>query len=264
MTLHQKRVISVCCICFIILMDFNTRFILSILIYNLICYIKEQNFFIKFQEMLDKDRKVIINHWLNDVDLVFYSSLINGLKLVGTLLFFISIFEITSFSFYTCNELSSSNFTLAIGLILCSLFAKLVLELNIIFYRNHPVSAKKLLAMEIGFKSAAYSALALAGYCEIASNTPCIRPNNLTEGYALRFHRDYTYGSSVQMVHHEILKTSSSYNLEALIDKDTKEYSSTRERLFIEINKSSLNKELGVFEAKMLGLYGPGWTGTGS
>lgn len=65
------------------------------------------------------------------------------------------------------------------------------------------------------------------------------------------------------MVHHEVLKTSSNYSLDALIDKNTKEYSSSLERSFIKINKDSLNKELGVFELKIVGLYGPGWTGTG-
>lgn len=263
MTLGRIKGISVFLICLILFMDLNSRWILSILIYNIISHIKEHKVFLEYQKIILKDRQVIKTHWLNDLDLIFYSSLIKGLQLVGVILLVISIFDISTVNFYTCHYSSSNNFTFGIGLILCSIFIKLILELNIILYRNQPTNAKKLLALEIGFKSAVYSGLALVGYCEVASNTPCFTPNKLTEGYALRFHRDYTYTSSVQMVHHEVLKTSSNYSLDALIDKNTREYSSSLERSFIKINKDSLNKELGVFELKIVGLYGPGWTGTG-
>lgn len=261
-SLILSNYIDIISLLFIILCIFFEQYklIISLIFFRIFHFLKNTKYGKAKISIFKNDREIIDNHWSNDRDLIYLTYFCRGLYLLGVLNVGYSIISISRIDIYSSLNSVSENaaFFLFFGYFLISTGILLtgLAEFHIIFFRNTPVKEQIIQ----GCFNCLKISVAIGGFAapilEVASNTPAIRPNSVTNAYQniVPWGRHYSYETGFQMVQHDALKGFSGYDKTKLIDSNTNYYSSSMERVFIEQNKEAIRKELPAAQCNILGL----------
>ena len=238
------------------------RFILSLLIFRIGHYIKNTEYGKSRLLTFNKDRETIEGHWTKDKDLIYLTRVSRGFYLLGFLNIYYFLFIVYSLKLDPLEALEKApenvSYFLWLGLlsILIGLFLTFLGETHIIFFRNTPVKEQLLQQCVNCLRYGAVLIGVSTPILEVASNTPLVHPNVVTNTYqtTVPWGRGYKYNTSFQMIQHQALKDFSKYDLKELIDPTTNCYSSEKERIFVKKHAIAIKEELPAAQCNALGL----------
>ncbi len=262
-------------IIFIILVSGYYKLLISVAIFRFFHYLKTIPSVQESLLIYKEDARIIQEHWDNDKDLIYINRFCYFLVIVGMSCIYYSLYimktvgTMENYMRVLIGEIEATEllppeilnlYYFGFALLVSVLWIYLFAQAHIIFCRNTPTKAQAVAFCLFCLRVTTITSCVSLPLLELFSNSPAIEPTKIGNIYQrnVPWGRGYGYERARDIFTNDILKGSSIYNKDKLINIETGNFCPQKANNFIIENKIILAKELPLPDCVTLGIK-KGW-----